>query len=130
MIVKHITSQFNEKVLTRREMNGNGIGRGRDSIDAIDSLEKLLQERKEMLSQAELRWNANFSEEERNKLLHLRENWSRQKILSEHESEIFKDEKIFNKLGFVKYRLRQGYFNDDLPSFYEVTESDLTNESR
>lgn len=130
MIVNHITSQFNEKVLTRREMNGNGIGRGRDSIDAIDSLEKLLQERKEMLSQAELRWNANFSKEERNKLLHLREHWSRQKILSEHESEIFKDEKILNKLGFVKYRLQQGYFNDDLPSFYEVTESDFTNESR
>lgn len=119
--IKYITSSFEEKVNFRREMNGNGIGRGRDSSEAIDSLEDLIQERKNMLFQASLHWKATFSNEEESALLNLREIWTKNKIKNEHKNCWLEDEKIVNKLDFLKYRMKRGDFKDDLPEDYEFS---------
>lgn len=116
---KHTTSCYNEKILTRREMRGNGIGRGKDSDEALFSLESLLQERKQHLLSCELRWNAEFSEEEKNALLNLREVWTRQKITEEHKNPWFSDKLFVNRMEFLKFRMKRGDFNDDLPEGYE-----------
>ena len=118
---KHTTSRYNEKILTRREMNGNGIGRGKDSDQAIFSLESLLQERKQTLLSCELRWNAEFSEDEKIALLNLREIWTRQRIIEEHKNPWFSDKIFVNRIEFMKYRMKRGDFKDDLPEDYEFS---------
>ena len=118
---KHTTSRYNEKILTRREMNGNGIGRGKDSDQAIFSLESLLQERKQTLLSCELRWNAEFSEDEKIALLNLREIWTRQRIIEEPKNPWFSDKIFVNRIEFMKYRMKRGDFKDDLPEDYEFS---------
>lgn len=111
----YTTNPFHERTRTCREMRGQGIGRGRDSEEARDSLEGLVQERKKNLESCEKRWNIDLTEEQKTSLLNMREIWTSDKILQEHLDPYMADQKLRNRWDFIKYRIEKGDFDQDVP---------------
>ena len=111
----YTTNPFHERTRTCREMRGQGIGRGRDSEEARDNLEMLLHERKSTLETCEKRWNTELTEEQKKSLLALRESWTNEKILQEHLNPYMADQKLRNRWDFIKYRIKKGDFDQDVP---------------
>lgn len=111
----YTTNPFHERTRNCREMRGKGIGRGRDSEEARDNLENLLQERKAALEYCEKKWNTELTDEQKKSLLWLREIWTSEKIMKEHIDPYMADEKLRNRWEFIKYRIEKGDFDQDVP---------------
>lgn len=108
------SSYFNDKFHQCREMQGNGVGRGEDKADDVMGSETIIRKRKFHLQSCEQRWSTEFTSEQRESLLSLREKWTKDKVANEHLIIVKTDEKTEKKLEFLRYRLLRGDFNKDI----------------
>ena len=102
---------YNERVKTCREMRGEGVGRGHESDDQSLSLEALLNERKAFLNACCARWKAFLTEEQKNSLLNLREEWTTARIRNEHVLQISNTQMKY--MEFQRYRIQKGELNEN-----------------
>lgn len=103
---------YNERLKTCREMRGEGVGRGHESDDQSLSLEELLNERKSFLNACCARWKAFLTEEQKNSLLNLREEWNNNRVRNEHVLQV--SEKQMKYMEFQKYRIQKGELNENI----------------
>ena len=103
---------YNERLKTCREMRGEGIGRGHESDDQSLSLEALLNERKAFLNSCCARWKAFLTEEQKNSLLNLREEWTNNRVRNEHFLQV--SEKQMKYMEFQKYRIQTGELSENI----------------
>lgn len=107
-------SYFNDKFHRCREMQGDGVGRGEDKADDVMASETIMRKRKFHLQSCEQRWSTEFTSQQRDGLLSLREKWTKDKVSNEHLIFVKTDEKTDKRLEFLRYRLLRGDFDQDM----------------
>ncbi len=108
------SSYFNDKFHQCREMQGDGVGRGEDKADDVMASETIMRKRKFHLQSCEQRWSTEFTLEQREGLLSLREKWTKDKVANEHLIIIKHDEIADKRLEFLRYRFLRGDFKNDM----------------